>query len=246
MSGHGQAAVEYRTSMAPTRAHQVTPERPQAEVPNLLDQLQSALGSAYRLERELGGGGMSRIFVATETALRRRVVIKVLRPELAAEVDAERFHREIHLAARLQHPHLVPVHSAGEAHGLLYYTMPFVEGESLRHRLEREGPLPVRDVVRILREVTDALSYAHRKGVIQVVPSAIFLIVPRTILPELVLGSRLTCVADLNDAAGRTGMTAVLPLSYRSQRKRASSSSASYSFGRSIGSQSRQVSRNFL
>ena len=138
----------------------------QAELPNFLDYLQSALGSAYQIERELGGGGMSRIFVATETALGRRVVIKVLRPELAAEVDAERFHREIHLAARLRHPHLVPVHSAGEADDLLYYTMPFVEGESLRHRLEREGPLPIRETVRILREVTDALAYAHRQGVI--------------------------------------------------------------------------------
>jgi serine/threonine-protein kinase len=134
--------------------------------PDLSDHLQSALGSAYRLERELGGGGMSRIFVATETALRRRVVIKVLRPELAAEVDAERFHREIQLAARLQHPHLVPVLSAGDARGLLYYTMPFMEGESLRHRLERDGPLPIADVIGLLREVADALSYAHRQGVI--------------------------------------------------------------------------------
>jgi serine/threonine-protein kinase len=133
---------------------------------DLLDRLQAGLGSAYRIERELGGGGMSRIFVAVETALDRRVVIKVLRPELAAEVDSGRFQREIHFAARLQHPHLVPVHSAGQVRGLLYYTMPFVEGESLRHRLEREGPRPIPEVVGILREVTDALSYAHRQGVI--------------------------------------------------------------------------------
>ncbi len=134
--------------------------------PDLHDRLQPALGPAYRLERELEGGGMSRIFVATETALRRRVVIKVLRPELAAEVDAERFHREIHLTARLRHPHLVPVLSAGQARGLLYYTMPFVEGESLRHRVAREGPLPIKDVIDLLHEVTDALSYAHRQGII--------------------------------------------------------------------------------
>ncbi len=141
------------------------PEAP-PEAPDLLDRLQSALGSAYEVERELGGGGMSRIFVAMETALNRQVVIKVLRPELAAEVDAERFHREIRLAARLHHPHLVPVHSAGQAEHLLYYTMPFVEGQSLRHRLEMEGPLPIPEVVGILREVTDALAYAHRQGVI--------------------------------------------------------------------------------
>ena len=103
------------------------PSRHRAD-PELLDRLQRALGSAYRVERELGGGGMARIFVATDTTLGRRVVLKVLAPELAAGLDAERFHREVRLAASLQHPHVVPLHAAGQADGLLYYTMPFVDG----------------------------------------------------------------------------------------------------------------------
>jgi eukaryotic-like serine/threonine-protein kinase len=98
----------------------------------LRDQLQANLGSTYRLERELGGGGMSRVFLAEERALGRRVVVKVLPPELAAGLSTERFRREIQLAAQLQHPHIVPLLSAGKSDGLLYYTTPFVEGESLR------------------------------------------------------------------------------------------------------------------
>jgi serine/threonine-protein kinase len=133
---------------------------------SLREHLQAALGNGYSVERELGGGGMSRVFVVQETALGRRVVVKVMPPELAAGLDAERFHREIHVAASLQHPHVVPLHSAGQAQGLLYYTMPFVEGESLRHRLERQGALPVAEAVRLLREITDALCYAHRQGII--------------------------------------------------------------------------------
>ena len=95
---------------------------------DLREHLQESLGDTYVIERELGGGGMSRVFVATDTALGRRVVVKVLPPELSGEVSAERFRREIHVAARLNHPHIVPVHSAGKAGELLYYTMPFVEG----------------------------------------------------------------------------------------------------------------------
>jgi eukaryotic-like serine/threonine-protein kinase len=132
----------------------------------LRDQLQQTLGSAYTIERELGGGGMSRVFLAEETALGRRVVIKVLPPETAAQVSLERFKREIMLAARLQHPHIVPLHSAGESNGLPYFTMPFVEGESLRARLARHGELPVNDAIRILREIAAALGYAHERGIV--------------------------------------------------------------------------------
>ena len=124
----------------------------------LRDQLQASLGNAYTLERELGGGGMSRVFVALDTALGRRVVVKVLPTEMAASVSAERFRREIQLAAGLQHPHIVPVLSAGDAGGTLYYTMPFVEGESLRGLLTRSGELPVPDALRLLREVAGALA----------------------------------------------------------------------------------------
>ncbi len=132
---------------------------------DLRDRLQASLGAAYVLERELGGGGMSRVFVATETALGRKVVIKVLPPELTAGVSVDRFKREIQVAARLQHPHIVPVLSAGEIDGLPYYTMPFVEGASLRARLVR-GPLTVTEAVGLLREVARALSYAHERGVV--------------------------------------------------------------------------------
>jgi serine/threonine-protein kinase len=132
----------------------------------LRERLTAALAGRYTIERELGGGGMSRVFVARETALGRRVVVKLLPPGLPAELDAERFRREIRLAASLQHPHIVPVHSAGQADDLLYYTMPFVEGESLKQRLDREGVLPVTEAVRLLREIADALCYAHRRGII--------------------------------------------------------------------------------
>jgi len=109
---------------------------------------------------------MSRVFVAEETELGRQVVIKLLPPELAASLSLDRFRREIHLAASLQHPHIVPLLSAGQADDLLYYSMPLVDGQSLRARLRREGELPVAEAVRILREVADALSYAHRHGVV--------------------------------------------------------------------------------
>jgi len=130
------------------------------------DRVQSAVGTGYRLEKELGGGGMSRVFLAEEVGLERQVVVKVLPPEMAAGVNADRFRREILLAARLQHPHVVPVLSAGASGDLLYYVMPFIQGESLRTRLAREGELPVGQVVRILRDVADALAYAHRQGVV--------------------------------------------------------------------------------
>jgi serine/threonine-protein kinase len=132
----------------------------------LFDQLQASLAPSYTLERELAGGGMSRVFVATEKALARKVVIKVLPPELGAGVNVDRFRREIQLAAQLHHPHVVPLLSAGEHGHLLYYTMPFIEGSSLRSTLRREGKLSVRDVVRVLHDVVDALAYAHARGII--------------------------------------------------------------------------------
>lgn len=131
----------------------------------LRDHLQTALGATYALDGELGGGGMSRVFAATETAFGRKVVIKVLATELAAGVNVDRFKREIQLAANLQHPHIVPVLTAGEMDGTPYYTMPFIDGESLRRRLAR-GPLPVAEAVSVLRDVARALAYAHEHGVV--------------------------------------------------------------------------------
>jgi len=138
------------------------------------DRLAAALAATYRIDDELVGGGMSRVFAATEHALGRKVVVKVLPPELSAGVNRERFQREIQVAAQLQHPHIVPLLSAGRIPStdgtpdgeLLYYTMPFIEGESLRAAIARRGRLPVRDVVRILHDVVEALAYAHSRGVV--------------------------------------------------------------------------------
>ncbi|MFN2398748.1 MAG: protein kinase, partial [Gemmatimonadaceae bacterium] len=129
---------------------------------DIQERLQAALGATYQIERELGGGGMSRVFLARERELGRRVVVKLLPPELGADLNSDRFRREIQLAASLQHPHIVSVLTAGQADGLLYYTMPLIEGESLRERLDREGELPIGVCIRILRDVVDALAYAHR------------------------------------------------------------------------------------
>jgi tetratricopeptide (TPR) repeat protein len=128
-------------------------------------QLQKTLGDAYRIERELGGGGMSRVFVADEVRLDRKVVVKVLSPDLAQGLSAERFEREIRTVAGLQQANIVPVLTAGDTDGLPFYTMPFVEGESLRARLAR-GPLGVAEVVSVLKDVSKALAYAHQRGVV--------------------------------------------------------------------------------
>ena len=132
----------------------------------LQDQLQAALGGAYTVQRELTRGGMSRVFVATETALDRTVVIKVISPELAAGVSASRFAREIRVAASLQQANIVPLLSAGESAGLPYYTMPFVAGLSLRDRLNKVGSLAIPEALSVLRDVARALAYAHERGVV--------------------------------------------------------------------------------
>ncbi|MEO7038816.1 MAG: protein kinase [Gemmatimonadaceae bacterium] len=167
------------------------------ESEQLKKQLQSSLGANYSIERELGGGGMSRVFLATETTLGRSVVVKVLPPELAHAVSVERFRREVAMAARLQHPHIVPLLTAGEADGLPFYTMPFIEGESLRARIVREGELPLTDTVRILRDVAGALAYAHEHGVVH-----------RDIKPEnVMLTKQHALVADFGVAKAVTAST---------------------------------------
>src|SRR2546423_5908258 len=147
-------------------------------MPDLREQLQQTLGDAYRVERELGGGGMSRVFVAQETALERAVVVKVLHPEMAAAVNIERFRREIRVSAQLQHPHIVPVLTAGETAGLPYFTMPYVEGKTLRTELAGGGQLPVRTATLLLREIPSALAHSHAHGVVH-----------RDIQPENILTS---------------------------------------------------------
>ena len=162
---------------------------------DLFDRLQRTFAATYTVERELGGGGMSRVFVATETTLKRRVVIKVLSPELVSPVMTARFIREFEVTALLQHPHILPVLAVGERDGLLFFITPFIEGESLRHKLERETQLPVRDAVRILGELASALAYAHERGVVH-----------RDIKPENVLLSNgLAVLADFGIAAALAG-----------------------------------------
>ena len=134
--------------------------------PNITDRFSTALADRYRVERLLGTGGMATVYLAHDVRHSRKVALKVLRPDLAAVVGTERFLGEIRTTANLQHPHILSLFDSGEVEGTAYYVMPFVDGESLRDRLAREGPLPVADAIRIAREVAGALEHAHRKGVI--------------------------------------------------------------------------------
>ena len=172
-----------------------------------LEELREALREQYAVESEVGRGGMATVFLAEDLKHGRRVAIKVLSPELSSSIDGDRFKREIQIAARLSHPHILPVFDSGDANGLLYYVMPFVEGESLRGRLKREMQLPIEDAIAIACEVADALSYAHAFGVIH-----------RDIKPEnILLHGGHAVVADfgiarvIQDAGGekltQTGMS---------------------------------------
>jgi serine/threonine-protein kinase len=167
-----------------------------------LPRLRQALAGRYRLERELGRGGMAIVYLAHDVKHGRRVALKVLRPELAAHVGPRRFLREIDTAARLMHPHILPLHDSGDADGLSYFVMPYVEGESLRDRLNREGQIPIADVLTIARQVSDALSHAHSVGIIH-----------RDVKPENILfAGTHALVADFGiaralDAAGSDRIT---------------------------------------
>jgi TolB-like protein/tRNA A-37 threonylcarbamoyl transferase component Bud32 len=174
---------------------------------DILGRLETALGSAYRIERELGGGGMSHVFLAEEVALGRKVVVKVLRAELAAEINVERFKREIALAAQLQHPHIVPLLAAGDADGLPYYLMPFVEGESLREVLARRGELPVAESVSIIRDVCRALAYAHQHGVVHrdIKPDNVLLSGGSAVVADFGVAKAVSASADV----AQTGLTSV-------------------------------------
>ena len=131
-----------------------------------LVQLTAALADRYRIERELGQGGMATVYLAQDLKHDRKVAVKVLRPELAAVLGAERFLAEIKVTANLQHPNLLPLFDSGEAGGFLYYVMPYVQGETLRARLEREHELPVDETIRLVTLLAAALDYAHAQGVI--------------------------------------------------------------------------------
>src|SRR5262245_39477542 len=169
---------------------------------DVLTRLAGSLADRYAVQRELGAGGMATVYRATDVKHQRDVAIKVLHPDLGAALGSERFLSEIRTTARLQHPHVLPLLDSGEADGLLYYVMPLVTGETLRHRLEREKQLPIDDAVAIAREVADALGYAHGLGVIH-----------RDIKPEnILLRDGHALVADFGIAlavqtAGGTRMT---------------------------------------
>jgi Tol biopolymer transport system component/tRNA A-37 threonylcarbamoyl transferase component Bud32 len=165
-------------------------------VTDLLARLQDALSDRYRIERELGAGGMATVYLAHDLRHDRRVALKLLRPELASILGAERFLAEIKTTAHLQHPHILSLFDSGEAHGLVFYVMPYVEGESLRDRLIRERQLPVEEAVRIASDVADALEYAHQQGVVH-----------RDIKPENILlhgGHALVADFGIAFAASRT------------------------------------------
>jgi len=172
-------------------------------VPEIPDRLTAALAARYALKREIGAGGMATVYLAQDLRHERDVAVKVLRPELAATLGPERFNREIQIAARLQHPHILPLLDSGQADGFLYYVMPFVEGESLRERLTRVRELPIYEATRLLRDVADALSHAHARGVVH-----------RDIKPEnVMLSGRHALVTDfgvakaVSEAKGNANLT---------------------------------------
>ena len=135
-------------------------------MPELLAKLQASLAGRYVIERQLGRGGMATVYLAQDLQHERPVALKVLHPELAASLGAERFQREIRMAAKLQHPHILGVYDSGSIDEYLWFTMPFVEGESLRDRIDREGQMSIPEAVRITREAALALDFAHRHGVV--------------------------------------------------------------------------------
>ncbi len=161
---------------------------------DVLTRLTSALADRYAIERELGAGGMATVYLAEDVKHHRKVALKVLRPELAATLGPERFVREIEIAAGLTHPHILPLYDSGEANGFLYYVMPYIEGESLRDRLDREGKLPLEDLIRLTDEVAAALSYAHEQGIVH-----------RDVKPEnIMLSGGRAVVADFGIARAVT------------------------------------------
>ena len=175
----------------------------------LQQQLAPGLAGRYHLERELGQGGMAVVFLAQDLRHDRKVALKVLRPDLSAAIGADRFLREIKLAAGLTHPHILPVYDSGEANGLLFYVMPNMEGRSLRERLERERQLPLAEALTITREVASALDYAHRHQVVHrdIKPENILLHEGSAMVADFGIGKALSGDASLT----QTGMVVGTP-----------------------------------
>jgi len=187
-----------------------TASAPPAAKDDLLEQLKSSFAGTYDVREEMKGGGMSRLFLAMDPELGRRVVIKILPPELTSPMMLARFRRESEVTARLQHPHILPVISAGVRDGFAHYVMPFFEGESLRGRLEREKRLPIADGIRLLREVTAALSYAHKQGVVHrdIKPENILILDDHAVVADFGIASALGGGADASaERLTGTGMS---------------------------------------
>ncbi len=184
-------------------------QQPQLTPTDLRRTLETSLGDTYTFDRELGGGGMSRVFVAMDRTLERQVVVKVLKQDAAAGVSFDRFRREIQLAAKLQHPHIVPLLASGEVAGTPYFTMPFIEGESLRARLSRDGELPVSEALRVLRQVAAALSYAHRHGVVHrdIKPDNVMLSDEFALVTDFGVAKALSASSDSSDSVTASGLT---------------------------------------
>jgi hypothetical protein len=180
-------------------------------MPDELQRLQAALAGHYRVERVVGRGGMATVYLAVDERHRRNVAIKVVRPDLAAVLGAERFLHEIRVTANLTHPHILPLHDSGVADGLLYYVMPFVVGESLRVRLNREGALPLRDALAISEDVADALSYAHRQGVVHrdVKPENVLLSEGHALVTDFGIAKAVSSASD--EPLTRTGVAIGTP-----------------------------------
>jgi serine/threonine-protein kinase len=176
------------------------------------ERLTRAVAGRYRVDRVLGAGGMALVYLADDVKLGRRVALKVLRPELAAVIGGGRFLNEVDIAAGLAHPNILPLHDAGEADGLLYYVMPYVEGESLRARLAREGPLPVGEAVRIAREVADALAHAHGRGIVHrdVKPANILLLADHAVVSDFGVARAISEATEDRSLVATTGTPAYM------------------------------------
>jgi eukaryotic-like serine/threonine-protein kinase len=176
-----------------------------------LDRLASALGDRYALERQVGEGGMATVYLARDLKHERKVAIKVLRPELSVSLGADRFLREIRVAANLQHPNILGLYDSGECESLLYYVMPFVEGESLRDRLNKEQQLPIHDSLQIVREAADALQYAHERGIVHrdIKPENILLLGGHALVADFGIARAVTQAGG--DKLTQTGMAVGTP-----------------------------------
>ncbi len=182
-----------------------------ASDPDTVERLRSALADRYKIEGEIGSGGMATVYLAEDLKHARQVAVKVLRSELAAGLGADRFVREIEISAKLTHPHILPLFDSGEADGFLYYVMPFVEGESLRDRLERDGTIPAEEAIRLTDQVASALTYAHERGVIHrdIKPANILLAGDRAVVADFGIARAVEAAGTEN--LTRTGLAVGTP-----------------------------------